>query len=106
VDSGIAVSQQKIVAALHSIELGGVRYVIDTHSHWDPTDGNGWLRRTSATHGSGNFGAIRPPVSISRSETYTSARTGGWEFVPGGLVDEPCSAQMKISGIKTRKILR
>jgi glyoxylase-like metal-dependent hydrolase (beta-lactamase superfamily II) len=49
VDAGIAVSQQKIVAALRLIEPGKVRYVINTHWHWDHTDGNGWLRRTGAT---------------------------------------------------------
>jgi glyoxylase-like metal-dependent hydrolase (beta-lactamase superfamily II) len=49
VDAGIAVSQRKIEAALHSIEPSKVGYVIDTHWHWDHTDGNGWLRRAGAT---------------------------------------------------------
>jgi glyoxylase-like metal-dependent hydrolase (beta-lactamase superfamily II) len=49
VDAGIAVSQPKIVAALRSINPGKVRYVVNTHWHWDHTDGNGWLRRTGAT---------------------------------------------------------
>jgi glyoxylase-like metal-dependent hydrolase (beta-lactamase superfamily II) len=49
VDAGIAVSQPKIIAALRSIDPGKVRYVINTHWHWDHTDGNGWLRRTGAT---------------------------------------------------------
>jgi glyoxylase-like metal-dependent hydrolase (beta-lactamase superfamily II) len=49
VDAGIAVSQPKIVAALRSIDPGKVRYVINTHWHWDHTDGNGWLRRAGAT---------------------------------------------------------
>ena len=49
VDAGIAVSKNKIVDALHSIDPGKLRYVINTHWHWDHTDGNGWVRRTGAT---------------------------------------------------------
>jgi glyoxylase-like metal-dependent hydrolase (beta-lactamase superfamily II) len=49
VDAGIAVSRDKIQAALHSINPGLIRYVIDTHWHWDHTDGNGWLRAAGAT---------------------------------------------------------
>lgn len=48
VDAGIAVSQKKIEAALRKVGPGPVRYVIDTHWHWDHTDGNGWLRRSGA----------------------------------------------------------
>ena len=49
VDAGIAVSQAKIKAALRSIGPGRLRYVINTHWHWDHTDGNGWVRGTGAT---------------------------------------------------------
>ncbi len=49
VDTGIAVSERKIKNALHGLDGGKLRYVIDTHWHWDHTDGNGWARRTGAT---------------------------------------------------------
>lgn len=49
VDAGIAVSKAKIEAALRSLGPGPVRYVIDTHWHWDHTDGNAWLRQAGAT---------------------------------------------------------
>ena len=49
VDAGIAVSQAKIQAALHKINPGKLRYVVNTHWHWDHTDGNGWVRRADAT---------------------------------------------------------
>ena len=49
VDAGIAVSRPKIQAALRRIGPGNLRYVIDTHWHWDHTDGNGWVRRSGAT---------------------------------------------------------
>lgn len=49
VDAGIAVSRGKIKAALRKVGGGSVRYVINTHWHWDHTDGNGWLRQSGAT---------------------------------------------------------
>lgn len=46
VDTGIAVSRDKILAA-----LGGskIRYAVNTHWHWDHADGNGWVRALGAT---------------------------------------------------------
>jgi glyoxylase-like metal-dependent hydrolase (beta-lactamase superfamily II) len=49
VDAGIAVSEQKILAALRQLGTGAVRYAITTHWHWDHADGNSWLRRSGAT---------------------------------------------------------
>ena len=48
VDAGIAVSEEKIKAALRSMDQGPLRYVIVTHWHWDHSDGNGWARRAGA----------------------------------------------------------
>lgn len=48
VDAGIAVSRPKIVAALSSISTKPVRFLINTHYHWDHTDGNEWLRAAGA----------------------------------------------------------
>jgi glyoxylase-like metal-dependent hydrolase (beta-lactamase superfamily II) len=48
VDAGV-VSRRKIIDALHATGPGKVRYFIDTHWHWDHTDGNGWLHHTGAT---------------------------------------------------------
>jgi glyoxylase-like metal-dependent hydrolase (beta-lactamase superfamily II) len=49
IDAGIAVSQSKIEAALSGISLAPLKYVINTHWHWDHTDGNGWAHRSGAT---------------------------------------------------------
>lgn len=49
VDAGIAVSRKKIENALRSVGRGPVKFVVNTHWHWDHTDGNGWLRRLGAT---------------------------------------------------------
>ena len=49
VDAGIAVSQTKIAAALANISPAPLKYLINTHYHWDHTDGNEWLHQAGAT---------------------------------------------------------
>lgn len=49
VDAGIAVSRPKIEAALARIGAAPPRYVVNTHWHWDHTDGNEWLHSLGAT---------------------------------------------------------
>jgi glyoxylase-like metal-dependent hydrolase (beta-lactamase superfamily II) len=49
VDDGIAVSQDKIEAALRQVGPGPIEYVVNTHWHWDHADGNGWAHRDGAT---------------------------------------------------------
>lgn len=48
VDAGIAVSRSKIEAALARIGAAPPRYVVNTHWHWDHTDGNEWLHSLGA----------------------------------------------------------
>src|ERR1700742_1434691 len=40
VDAGISKSKNKLRAALDEIGPAPLRYVVDTHWHWDHTDGN------------------------------------------------------------------
>ena len=49
VDAGIAVSQPKIVAAMNKISVEPLKYLIDTHWHFDHTDGNEWVQQAGAT---------------------------------------------------------
>ena len=49
VDAGIAVSRPKIEAALAALGPAPPRYVVNTHWHWDHTDGNEWLHSLGAT---------------------------------------------------------
>jgi glyoxylase-like metal-dependent hydrolase (beta-lactamase superfamily II) len=49
VDAGIAVSRAKIQAALDQISPAPIKYLINTHWHWDHTDGNEWVHALGAT---------------------------------------------------------
>ena len=49
VDAGISVSEAKVRAALDEIGPTQVKYLVNTHWHWDHTDGNGWLHGSGAT---------------------------------------------------------
>lgn len=48
-DAGIAVSKPQIEAALASIGPAPLKYLINTHYHWDHTDGNVWVHEAGAT---------------------------------------------------------
>ncbi len=81
VDAGIAVSKDKIVAALAGIGPSPVKFVIDTHYHWDHTDGNAWLHERGAT-------IIAHENTLKRLTTGT--RVVDWSFrfpasAPDGL---------------------
>jgi glyoxylase-like metal-dependent hydrolase (beta-lactamase superfamily II) len=49
VDAGIAVSQPKLSATLDGISPAPLQYLINTHWHWDHTDGNKWVHESGAT---------------------------------------------------------
>lgn len=49
VDAGIAVSRPKIEAALAALGAAPPKYLVNTHWHWDHTDGNEWLHSLGAT---------------------------------------------------------
>jgi len=48
VDAGIALTRRRIQAALDQISNAPLKYVINTHWHWDHTDGNGWMHDLGA----------------------------------------------------------
>ncbi|AOB32263.1 cyclase [Bordetella sp. H567] len=49
VDAGISKSQQKLRSVLEKIGPSPLKYVVNTHWHWDHTDGNAWLHEAGAT---------------------------------------------------------
>jgi len=70
VDTGIAVSQSMILESLRAIGSGGIRMAVNTHWHWDHTDGNGWVRAQGAS-------IIADPVALQRLEQ--TVRVVEWE---------------------------
>jgi len=84
VDGGIAVSQEKLKTALSGLSAGRVQLVINTHWHWDHTDGNEWLNRAGATliaHGN------------TRAHLTTTIRVEDWKhtFAPVPAAARPTS---------------
>jgi glyoxylase-like metal-dependent hydrolase (beta-lactamase superfamily II) len=71
IDAGIAVAKSKIETALDSLGRGPVKYVINTHYHWDHSDGNAWLHDTGA-------------VIVARDNTLARLKEGtrviDWSF--------------------------
>ena len=49
VDGGISPSKDKLQAAFAKLGPEPVKYVVNTHWHWDHTDGNEWLHAAGAT---------------------------------------------------------
>src|SRR5215470_250605 len=48
IDAGIAVSERKLDAVLQRLRPGPISYVVNTHWHWDHTDGNGLVHKRDA----------------------------------------------------------
>lgn len=49
VDAGIALSRARIEDTLRTLGASKVRYVVNTHWHWDHADGDAWLHARGAT---------------------------------------------------------
>jgi glyoxylase-like metal-dependent hydrolase (beta-lactamase superfamily II) len=49
IDAGIAVSRPRMSEALSSISSDPIRHLVNTHWHFDHTDGNDWLHDAGAT---------------------------------------------------------
>jgi glyoxylase-like metal-dependent hydrolase (beta-lactamase superfamily II) len=71
VDAGIAVSRPRVEAALAAISSAPIKYLINTHYHWDHTDGNPWVRDDGAT-------IIATAGTVKR--VSTSTRVEDWDF--------------------------
>ena len=49
VDAGIAVSRPRVEAAIDKLGPGKIKVLINTHYHWDHTDGNKWVSEFKPT---------------------------------------------------------
>jgi glyoxylase-like metal-dependent hydrolase (beta-lactamase superfamily II) len=94
VDTGIAVSRDKIREALKTLGPGPLRYAVNTHWHWDHADGNAWVREAGAT-----------VIASSNTEARLgqTIRVAEWQhtFTPNRLQDRP---NLLLRGPKTIKL--
>jgi glyoxylase-like metal-dependent hydrolase (beta-lactamase superfamily II) len=81
IDAGFAGARPKISEALSSISSDPIRHLINTHWHFDHTDGNEWLH---------SEGAEILAHENTRKHLATDTRVAGWNFTfkaspPGAL---------------------
>ena len=82
VDAGIAVSKDKIQAALDRISAAPIKYVINTHWHWDHTDGNEWVHNQGAT-------IIAQENVLKRLSATTRVEDWNYTFQPWPMCGRP-----------------
>jgi glyoxylase-like metal-dependent hydrolase (beta-lactamase superfamily II) len=69
IDAGFAGARPKITAALASITSDPIKHLINTHWHFDHTDGNEWLH---------SVGAAILAHTNTRKHLSTTTRVEGW----------------------------
>jgi glyoxylase-like metal-dependent hydrolase (beta-lactamase superfamily II) len=83
VDGGYAVSRQKILDALARLGPGPIKHLVNTHWHFDHTDGNEWLH---------SAGASIIAHENTRRHLSTATRVEAWDHTfppaPAGAIPE------------------
>jgi glyoxylase-like metal-dependent hydrolase (beta-lactamase superfamily II) len=84
IDAGFAGARPKITSALTSISSDPIRHLINTHWHFDHTDGNEWLH---------SEGAAILAHTNTRKRLSNTTRVEGWNFTfppspPGAIPAE------------------
>lgn len=96
VDAGITASRPRIIEAIDSLGGGPIRYVVNTHWHFDHADGNEWLN---------SQGAVIVAHENARKHLAEATRVDDWDFnfppspagaVPSELVSD--EKKMEING--------
>jgi glyoxylase-like metal-dependent hydrolase (beta-lactamase superfamily II) len=75
VDAGISKSQEKLQAALGKISPSPLKYVVNTHWHWDHTDGNAWMHAAGAT-------IVAHKNTLKHLTETTHVNAWNWTFDP------------------------
>lgn len=100
VDGGLATSHKQLADALDGISSHPIKHLINTHWHFDHTDGNEWLRQSGAT--------ISAHQNTVRHLT-TSTRVDDWDFtfpplpadaIPSVII--PDEKNMEVNGSKLK----
>ncbi|MFM0334358.1 MBL fold metallo-hydrolase [Paraburkholderia strydomiana] len=75
VDAGISKSQAKLQAAFDNIGSTPLKYVVNTHWHWDHTDGDGWMHAAGAT-------IVAHRNTLKHLSETTHVNAWNWTFYP------------------------
>jgi glyoxylase-like metal-dependent hydrolase (beta-lactamase superfamily II) len=75
VDGGIALSKVRLTAAIDAISPEPLKYLVNTHWHWDHTDGNEWLHNLGAT-------IIARPQTLKDLQSTIRIEEWGHTFTP------------------------
>jgi glyoxylase-like metal-dependent hydrolase (beta-lactamase superfamily II) len=70
VDAGLPVSRARIVAAVRRLSAAPITHVVNTHWHFDHTDGNAWLHES---------GAVIVAHARTRQHLATHTHVEGWQ---------------------------
>jgi glyoxylase-like metal-dependent hydrolase (beta-lactamase superfamily II) len=102
VDAGISKSQAKLQAALDNISPAPLKYVVNTHWHWDHTDGDAWMHAAGAT-----IVAHRNTLKHLTETTHVNAWNWTFDPVPPGarptlLVDREKSFSFSGTTVQVR----
>jgi glyoxylase-like metal-dependent hydrolase (beta-lactamase superfamily II) len=81
IDAGFAGARPQITSALAAISSDPIKHLINTHWHFDHTDGNDWIH---------SAGALILAHTNTRKHLSTSTRVEGWNFTfapaPAGAI--------------------
>jgi glyoxylase-like metal-dependent hydrolase (beta-lactamase superfamily II) len=81
IDSGYATSRAKITDAVAKMHPGPIKHLVNTHWHFDHTDGNEWMH---------SEGAMILAHENTRKHLSTTTRVEGWDFTfppsPAGAI--------------------
>lgn len=94
IDAGIAVSKDKVERALKAISSTPPKYLVNTHYHWDHTDGNVWVHQAGAT-------IIGAPMTARHLAQAT--RVDDWKFTFEALPPEG-RPTIIVKGSKTMRL--
>ena len=102
IDTGIAVSKDKILAAIAPLGRGPIRYAVNTHWHWDHTDGNGWVRASGAVVASTSNTAQRLSQTIRVEEWKHTFTPVPQRERPNRKITQPTTVRLNGESITIR----
>ena len=91
VDAGISVSKENLQKALADLGNAPPKYLVNTHWHWDHTDGNAWVHAAGAT-------IIAHPKTLAHLSVATRVEDWDYTFQPWPAAGRPT---MLVSKAKT-----